>query len=119
MVCVGKTVNLINCKESAMKRTRRRVIRDTATWLVRVFSIAALVVMLCEPVAAQRSRSSRGAANPKVKVGEFAPDFELPRLTFKTDAAGKTVGVISDNDTIRLSAFRGKKPVCMIMSSYT
>lgn len=57
--------------------------------------------------------------NPKVKVGEFAPDFELPRLTFKTDAAGKTVGVISDNDTIRLSAFRGKKPVCMIMSSYT
>jgi len=102
-----------------VKRTRRRIIRDAATWLVRVFSIAALVVMLCEPVAAQRSRSSRGAANPKVKVGEFAPDFELPRLTFKTDAAGKTVGVISDNDTIRLSAFRGKKPVCMIMSSYT
>jgi len=102
-----------------MKRTRRRVIRDVATWLVRVFSIAALVVILCEPVAAQRSRSSRGAVNPKVKVGEFAPDFELPRLTFKTDAAGKTVGVISDNDTIRLSAFRGKKPVCMIMSSYT
>ncbi len=119
MVCVGKTLNLINCKESAMKQTRRRVIRDTTTWLVRVFSIAALVVMLCEPVAAQRSRSSRGAANPKVKVGEFAPDFELPRLTFKTDAAGKTVGVISKKDTIRLSAFRGKKPVCMIMSSYT
>ena len=54
-----------------------------------------------------------------MKVGEFAPDFELPRLTFKTDAAGKTVGVISDNDTVRLSAFRGNKPVCMIMSSYT
>ena len=119
VVCVGKTVNLINCKESAVKRTRRTIIRDAATWLVRVFSIAALVVVLCEPIAAQRSRSSRGAANPKVKVGEFAPDFELPRLTFETDAAGKTVGVISDNDTIKLSAFRGKKPVCMIMSSYT
>ena len=102
-----------------MKRTRRRVIRDAATWLVRVFSIAALVVMLSEPVAAQRSGSSRGAANPKVIVGEFAPDFELPILTFKTDAAGKTVGVISDDDTVRLSTFRGKKPVCMIMSSYT
>jgi hypothetical protein len=54
-----------------------------------------------------------------VKLGELAPDFELPRLTFKTDAAGKTVGLISDSDTIRLSSFRGKKPVCMIMSSYT
>lgn len=102
-----------------MKRTRRRVIRDAATWLVPVFSIAALVVMLSEPVAAQRSRSSRGAANPKVKVGEFAPDFELPRLTFKTDATGKTVGVISEKDTIKLSSFRGKKPVCLFMSSYT
>ncbi len=102
-----------------MKRTRRRIIRDAATWLVPVFSIAALVVMLSEPVAAQRSRSSRSAVNPKVKVGEFAPDFELPRLTFKTDAAGKTVGVISEKDSIKLSSFRGKKPVCMIMSSYT
>ncbi len=102
-----------------MKRTRRGIIRDAATWLVPVFSIAALVVMLCEPVAAQRSRSSRGATDPKIKVGEFAPDFELPRLTFKTDAAGKTVGVISEKDTIKLSSFRGKKPVCMIMSSYT
>jgi len=102
-----------------MKRTRRRIRRDAATWLVRSFSVAALVVLLCGPVGAQRSRSSREPADPKVKVGEFAPDFELPRLTFKTDAAGKTVGVISDSDTIRLSAFRGKKPVCMIMSSYT
>jgi hypothetical protein len=88
-------------------------------WLMPVLSVAALVVMLCEPVAAQRSRSSESAANPNVKVGEFAPDFELPRLTFKTDAAGKTVGVISENDTIKLSSFRGRKPVCLIMSSYT
>ncbi|MHC4116161.1 MAG: hypothetical protein ACYSWO_01515 [Planctomycetota bacterium] len=102
-----------------MKRTRRRIIRDAAAWLAPVFSIAALVVMLSEPVAAQRSRSGRSAANPKVKVGEFAPDFELPRLTFKTDATGEIVGVISENDTIKLSSFRGKKPVCMIMSSYT
>ncbi len=119
MVCVGKTVNPVNYKELAMKRTRRGIIRDAATWLVRVFSVAALIVMLSEPVGAQRSRSSRGAADPKVKVGEFAPDFELPRLTFKTDATGKTVGVISEKNTVKLSSFRGKKPVCMIMSSYT
>ncbi len=102
-----------------MKRTRRRVIRDVATWLVPVFSIAAFIVMLSEPVAAQRSRAGRGAASSKIKVGEFAPDFELPTLTFETDAAGKTVGVISDDNTVKLSSFRGKKPVCMIMSSYT
>ncbi len=102
-----------------MKRTCRSVIRDAATWLVPVFSIAALIVMLSEPVAAQRSRSGRGAASSKIKVGEFAPDFDLPKLTFKTNAAGKTVGVISEKDTVKLSSFRGKKPVCMIMSSYT
>ena len=61
-----------------MKRTRRRIRRDAAIWLVRSFSVAALVVLLCGPVGAQRSRSSREPADPKVKVGEFAPDFELP-----------------------------------------
>ena len=102
-----------------MKRIRRRVMRGTTNWPIWVFLVAASIVLLSEPVAAQRSRSNREPADPKVKEGEFAPDFELPRLTFRTDAAGKTVGVINDKDTIRLSAFRGKKPVCMIMSSYT
>jgi CBS domain-containing protein len=64
-----------------------------------------------------------GTANPDVsglvKLGQFAPDFELPKLTFKTDDTGKPIGVISEKDTVRLSSFRGKKPVCLIMSSYT
>ena len=34
-------------------------------------------------------------------------------------AQGKPVGVIDNADTIQLSSFRGKKPVCLIMSSYT
>ncbi len=102
-----------------MRPTCRIVIRRAATWLVPVFSIIALVVILSEPVAAQRSRPSRAAANPKIKVGERAPDCELPKLVLKTDASGKNIGVISENETIRLSSFRGKKPVCMIMSSYT
>ena len=118
-VCVYETVNPVNCRESAMKRTRGRVVRDATSSPVRVLMVAAFVAMLCEPVTAQRSRSGQAQANSKVKIGEFAPDFELPRLTFRTDATGRTVGVISDSDTIRLSSFRGKKPVCMIMSSYT
>ena len=56
---------------------------------------------------------------PLVQLGEFAPDFELPRLTITTDPNGKPIGVISETDTIRLSSFRGKRPVCLIMSSYT
>jgi len=102
-----------------MKRFPGRIIRNAAAWLVPVFSIVALVVMLSEPATAQRPGSNRPAGNPKVKVGEFAPDFELPRLTLKTDASGKNIGVISEDETVRLSSFRGKKPVCMIMSSYT
>lgn len=87
--------------------------------MVPAFFIAFLIVTLSDAAAAQQSRPSRTADNPRIKVGEFPPDFDLPRLTFETDAKGKTVGVISDDDTVRLSAFRGKKPVCMIMSSYT
>jgi len=90
-----------------------------ATQLLPVLFIGALVLMLSYPASAQRSRPSRMANNPKVKVGEFPPDFELPRLTFQTNAEGKTIGVISDNDTVKLSSFRGKRPVCMVMSSYT
>lgn len=57
-------------------------------------------------------------AKSKIVVGREAPDFELPRLTLTTDADGKPIGKVSD-EKIKLSSFRGKKPVCLIMSSYT
>jgi hypothetical protein len=38
-------------------------------------------------------------------VGEEAPDFELPRL--------------GDGGSVRLSSFRGVKPVALIFGSYT
>lgn len=58
------------------------------------------------------------SAQGKIVVGEEAPDFELPVLTLTTDADGKPIGKVSD-EKIKLSSFRGKKPVCLIMSSYT
>ena len=67
----------------------------------------------------RQARSANPDKSGLVKLGRFAPDFELPKLTLKTDDAGKPVGVISEKDTVRLSSFRGKKPVCLIMSSYT
>lgn len=49
---------------------------------------------------------ARGERIPdKLKVGDAAPDFTLP------DPAGKK--------EVRLSAFKGKKPVVLIFGSYT
>ncbi|MFH1716231.1 MAG: hypothetical protein ABIF19_02680 [Planctomycetota bacterium] len=103
-----------------MRRTLKRIVRKTAR-LTAALCITALLSILPRPVeAAERAGGqARGDSNPQVRLGEFPPDFELPRLTFRTDADGKSVGVISEDETVRLSAFRGKRPVCMIMSSYT
>ena len=99
-----------------MRSTSTRIARLTA-----VICITSLLSIFPRPAqAAQRAgRQPQGDLNPRVTAGEFPPDFELPRLSFKTDADGKSVGVISEDETIRLSSFRTKKPVCMIMSSYT
>ena len=98
-----------------MKRTSRRVVRITVAYLMTIFFLMALVAEF----SSGQTRQARSAENPLVKLGQFAPDFELPILTFKTDDTGKPIGVISEKDTVRLSSFRGKKPVCLIMSSYT
>ncbi len=108
-----------------MRSIDERVVRNAAR-LAAVLSVPAIVAALFQaPLAAARAadqrqaRAGRGAENSLVRRGEFAPDFELPRLTLTTDATGKFVGLIRKDDTVRLSSFRGKRPVCMIMSSYT
>ena len=98
-----------------MRRTSRRVVRNTVAYLMTIFFLLALVAEF----SSGQARQARTTENPPVKLGQFAPDFELPILTFKTDDTGKPIGVISEKDTVRLSSFRGKKPVCLIMSSYT
>ncbi|MHC4524354.1 MAG: hypothetical protein ACYSU8_02280 [Planctomycetota bacterium] len=52
------------------------------------------------------------------QVGLPAPDFDLPRLTFETQPDGSMLGKLS-NETVKLSSFKGKKPVFLIFSSYT
>jgi hypothetical protein len=96
-----------------MRKTHLKGIQKTA-WPVIMLCAVFGVIML------QSSSSGQvNTQNPLIKEGEFPPDFELPKLSFKLDDTGKTVGVISEEDTIKLSSFRGKKPVCLIMSSYT
>ena len=52
----------------------------------------------------QEEQQAREAAAPD--VGAPAPDFELPRLSDRSQ-------------TVRLSEFRGKRPVALIFGSYT
>ncbi len=98
-----------------MKRVCRKVFRNIPFCLTIVFLLVSLIANIGE---GQQRKMPRGY-NPKINIGEFPPDFELPRLVIKTDETGKSQGVISETDTVKLSSFRGKKPVCMIMSSYT
>jgi hypothetical protein len=53
-----------------------------------------------------------------IQIGDTAPDFELPRLTIEKDKVGNAVGKISAQK-VKLSSFRGKKPVFLVFSSYT
>jgi hypothetical protein len=98
-----------------MKQMCRKVFRNIPFWLTIVFLLVSLITNISE---GQQRRMPRGY-NPKINLGEFPPDFELPRLVIETDATGKSQGVISETDKVKLSSFRGKRPVCMIMSSYT
>jgi len=109
-----------------MRCIRKRVIQFVAAHLITVIFIMVFAVILSRPALTSehpddqtRTKQTRDAGNPLIEFGRFPPDFELPRLTFKTDPAGKTVGLISEENKITLSSFRGKKPVCLIMSSYT
>ena len=102
-----------------MRRTCREVARNTPVWLTAIFCLVALITDIGQGQRQTTQRRLDKGYNPKIKIGEYPPDFELPKLTLKTDEAGKPIGVISEKDTVRLSSFRGKKPVCLIMSSYT
>jgi len=81
---------------------------------MRTFAAAAVLfaIVLCaqEPVRrhsakAEAVRKEMGHGEGKLKPGDMAPDFELRRVKLKK--------------SLRLSAFRGKKPVALVFASYT
>jgi predicted Holliday junction resolvase-like endonuclease len=69
-----------------------------------------------EPNAAEAEKAAK--EKPVIVAGQIAPDFELPRLTIETDEEGKHFGKIS-TETVKLSSYRGKRCVFLILSSYT
>lgn len=88
---------------------------------------AVLVVSLASSRsdAAERGRGRRRRPAPKEpKVGDAAPDFTLAKLDTTDDAKSgskpepKTRGK-DKKETVRLSSFKGKRPVVLVLSSYT
>lgn len=63
-------------------------------------------------------RQARGRNALDVKLGQMAPDFELPLLIFEYGKDGKKLGRVGI-EKIKLSSFRGKKTVFLIFGSYT
>jgi hypothetical protein len=70
------------------------------------------------PAGRPRKGRPAGQSARNVQVGRQATDFELPVLIERTDAKGEKVAVVT-TDKIKLSSYRGKKVVCVFMSSYT
>lgn len=54
----------------------------------------------------------------KLANGTEAPDFELPVLDVKGNDKSEKIGIVGKK-TIRLSSFRGVKPVALAMSGST
>jgi len=89
--------------------------RDTVMRWARGVFVAVMLCAALEQTSAQRPGRTRGA--PDLQVGMTAPDFELPRLDafLKKPEGGKEPEV----QNVRLSSFRGLRPVVLVFSSYT
>lgn len=91
-------------------------------FLLRMTLSCCAAALLVLPALSDDDRQPNRRRMPppsKIKAGEFPPDFDLPFLELKEGTDGKSMGIVSENETFKLSSFRGKRPVCMIMSSYT
>jgi hypothetical protein len=67
---------------------------------------------------APRSKHPR-YAKPEPKQGAAAPDFELARLESYLKSIESKAAKKPAVEKVKLSSFRGKKPVCLLFSSYT
>lgn len=86
--------------------------------------LLAFALLAGEGTARAGSRRKRRPDNSP-KVGDTAPDFDLVRLdAFLAKTKGKTPAQIDAlkweaKDRIKLSSFRGKRPVVLVLTSYT
>ena len=60
----------------------------------------------------------RGRNSSALRIGNPAPDFDLPLLVTGLDSEKNAIGKITD-EKVKLSSLRGKKVVCLFLTSYT
>jgi hypothetical protein len=84
--------------------TRRPAHGAVGTTVMLFLSLGAFAVAAVD-VGLSEWDKTRWAFEPPLRVGTLAPDFSLPRL--------------EDGEPVRLSDFRDRKPVCLILSSFT
>jgi len=80
--------------------------------------VLAAALALAALAGLSSAQPAKGAPRPQpgLKVGDEAPDFDLARFgCLKGDGSEST----DARDRVKLSAFRGKKPVFIVFSSYT
>lgn len=99
-------------------RPPRKGLRGIHIWILAGIPIASFLGSWTLPELSAPEPSQQ-ADGPRVVIGEYPPDFELPRLSFGENEKGDPVGIIDEENKLKLSSLRGKKPVCLIMSSYT
>jgi len=86
--------------------------------LATMVASASFAVPPGRPGERPRRGRSPGQSTQHVKIGQPSTDFELPVLIERTDDKGEKVAVVT-TEKVKLSDYRGKKVVCVFMSSYT
>ena len=91
-----------------------------AVWRTALIAGVMVLMTVGWALAQRRGRRPRGGRSSRntLKVGQSAPDFELPVLKFEKDKKGELVGKITD-EKVKLSSFRGRQSVVVFFSSYT
>ncbi len=84
--------------------------------LAGVLAVGAGLTMAAGKASDRKAPRKQRAA--QLKVGQLAPDFELPVLKEEKNEKGEKVARITSKK-VKLSSFRGKKLVCVFFSSYT
>jgi hypothetical protein len=95
--------------------------RTPTRWTI--FWAALFVFFTTIAVAARAEQDRRKTTDTRVQsqvvIGQFAPDFNVPRLRLSTSNQGQPIGTLDVKNPFHLASLRGKRPVCLIMSSYT
>jgi hypothetical protein len=93
-----------------------------------MIAFVGFVALLFLTHTSQAQDQRRGGADHRrpssnmLSVGQVAPDFELPKLESVVpsgEGSNTKHSKKGTGDKIKLSSFRGKKPVFVIFSSYT